>query len=312
MPRPARRYAAGVNALRYGIVWILLSEALFAVMRVATRSGAAEVPGLEIGALRFAGGALVTWLIARARGVSLRVGDQRTAWIRSAFGTFNAMAVFHVLGSPRIAVGDAATLAAVGPLFVALLSLPLIHEKVSRRVAWGGLLGFAGVAFLVRPAFHTAGDLVLISLCGAFCYAVAMLSLRRLGSRETPEGIAFHVSVVAAVAMTLASLPHRVLPSPQAWVPLGISALAGGLAQLAMSRAYALDRAARMSAFAYVGVVMTYALEALIWRRPPGTHQIAGASMVCLAGIIVATRRRRPATGPADAATQPGVPSELI
>lgn len=289
---PRRRYAAGVNAFRYGIAWILISEALFAVMRVATRSGAAEVPGIEIGALRFLGGALVTWVIARVRGASLRVGDQRTAWMRSGFGTLNAAAVFYVLGSPRIAVGDAATLSAVGPLFVALLSLPLIREKVSRRVAWGGLLGFFGVALLVRPAFRTAGDLVVINLAGALCYAIAMLSLRRLGPRETPEGIAFHVSVVAGVAMTLASLPHLVRPSPAAWLPLGLSALAGGLGQLAMSRAYALDRAARMSAFAYVGVVLTYALEGLVWKRPPQAHQITGALLVSAAGVIVASPRR--------------------
>lgn len=122
-----------MKALRTGIAWILISEAMFALMWVATRAGGGRSPGLEIGAMRFLGGAFVTWCVALALGASLRVADQRTAWTRSLFGALNASAVFYVLGSPRIAVGGAATLAEVGPLFVALLSLPLIRGRCRTR-----------------------------------------------------------------------------------------------------------------------------------------------------------------------------------
>jgi len=293
----APRGADLAAALGHGVAWILISEALFAIMRVATRAGAGSLPGIEIGGARFLGGALVTWGVARARGASLRVADQRTAWLRSSFGTLNATAVFYVLGSARIAVGDAATLAAVGPLFVALLSLPLIRERVPRPVIAGGVLGFLGIGILVQPAFHATGDLALIALGGALCYAIAMLSLRRLSQGESTESIAFHVSVVAGVTMTLASLPRFVRPAPGTWLPLALSALAGGFGQLAMSRAYSLDRAARMSAFGYVGVVLTYALEAVLWRRVPQGHQLAGAALICVAGVMVAASSRGPSAG---------------
>ena len=290
------------DLLRHGVAWILISETLFAIMRIATRWGASDLPGLEIGAVRFIGGALVALGMARARGASLAITDQRTAWLRSGFGTLNAAAVFYVLGSPRIAVGDVATLSATGPLFVAMLSFPLIRERVPRSVALGAAVGFAGVVVLVRPGFRTAGDLALIAVAGAFCYSIAMLSLRRLGPRETSEGIAFHVSLVAGVALLLASLPRFVMPTRRAVVPLVVSALAGGFAQVVMSRAYALDRAARLSAFAYAGVVITYALEGVVWGRLPGPHQWLGAALVCLAGIIVTSRRRvGPAASPVPA-----------
>jgi drug/metabolite transporter (DMT)-like permease len=256
---------------------------------------------LEIGAVRFLGGAAVAFAMARGRGESLAITDQRTAWLRSGFGTLNAVAVFYVLGSSRIAVGDVATLSATGPLFVAMLSFPLIRERVPRMVAVGAAIGFGGVAVLVRPALHTAGDLALITVAGAFCYSIAMLSLRRLGPRETSEGIALHVSLVAGVVLLLVSLPHFVMPNRHAVVPLVVSALAGGFGQVVMSRAYALDRAARLSAFAYAGVVITYALEAVVWGKVPGPHQWLGAALVCLAGVVVASRGRsgaRAATGP--------------
>ncbi len=293
LPAPRRPlYRAKVHvptrgALTRGITWILLSESLFALMRLATRWGAADVPGLEIGAARFLGGAVVAWGVARARGVSLAVGDQRTAWLRSGFGALNALAVFFVLGQPRIALGDVATLQATGPLFVALLSFPLIGERVSGRVAAGVLLGFAGLAVLVGPVFHLSGDLALIMVAGALCYAIAMLSLRRLGARENPEGIAFHLSLVSGGVLLAVSLPRFVTPDTRAWQAIVASAVCGGLAQVAMSRAYALDRAARMSTFAYAGVAFTYALEALVWRRFPAPHQWTGAAMVVAAGLVV-------------------------
>lgn len=288
------------DPLSSGVTWILLSETLFALMRLATRWGAADLPGLEIGAARFLGGAVVAFAVARARGVSLAVGDQRTMWMRSAFGALNAAAVFHVLGQPRIALGDAATLQATGPLFVALLSWPLIRERVPRAVAAGVVLGFVGVAVLVGPAFRSSGDLAAIMVAGAACYAVAMLSLRRLGPRESSEGIALHVSTVAGLALLLLALPGLRMPTGRAALAMGASALAGGLAQVAMGRAYSLDRAARLSAFAYTGVAITYALEALVWHRYPAPHQWAGSAVVVAAGLVVSGvvgPRVRPAAG---------------
>jgi drug/metabolite transporter (DMT)-like permease len=278
--------------LRSGVFWILVTEVCFALMRLATRWGAVDLPGWEIGGVRFLGGALVAWGLGRARGVSLRVRDQKNAWLRSIFGTVNALAVFLALGSARIALGDVATLTATAPLFVALFSGPVLGERVPPRVVAGATLGFVGVAVLAQPALKISGDLVLALLLGAFSYGFAILRLRRLGPSESSEAIALHMSLVAGVTLLLVSLPRFVVPSPRALVPLLASAVAGGLGQVAMSRAYGLGRAARLSAVSYAGVVITYAFEAFSFARVPGLHQWLGAALVCGAGILVSARSR--------------------
>ena len=118
------------------------------------------------------------------------------------------------------------------------------------------------------------------------------LRLRLLGPSESSEAIALHMSLVAGGTLLLVSLPHFVVPSPRALVPLLASAVAGGLGQVAMSRAYGLGRAARLSAVSYAGVVITYAFEALWFARAPGLHQWLGAALVCGAGIVVSARSR--------------------
>jgi drug/metabolite transporter (DMT)-like permease len=308
---PGARPTRGVprRLWRSGVFWILVTEVLFAIMRVATRWGAADrLSGWEVGGVRFLGGALVAYGLGRARRVPLRVGDQKNAWLRSLFGTLNACAVFLALGSPRIAVGDVATLSATAPLFVALLSGPVLGERVSPRVVAGAVLGFTGVAVLSRPALHVSGDLALALLLGALSYGLAILRLRRLGPRESSEAIALHMSLVAGVVMLLLSLPRFTVPTPRALLPLALSAAAGGLGQVTMSRAYGLGRAARLSAVSYAGVVFTYLLEALSFARRPGLHQWAGAGLVVIAGVVVSARSRASADAelPAPPTEAPG------
>jgi drug/metabolite transporter (DMT)-like permease len=306
-PRRPLRLSLPLRLLRSGVLWIVVAELCFALMRIATRWGAdtADLSGWEMGGVRFLGGALVAYGLGRARGVSLRVRDQRNAWLRSIFGTVNALAVFLALGSARIALGDVATLTATAPLFVALLSGPVLGERVSPRVAAGAVLGFAGVAVLSQPAFHVSGDLAAALLLGAASYGLAILRLRRLGPSESSEAIALHMSLVAGVTLLLVSLPRFVVPAPRALVPLLASALAGGLGQVAMSRAYGLGRAARLSAVSYSGVVITYLLELALFARAPRPHQWLGAGLVCAAGVIVSARSRASADAEAPVGERP-------
>ncbi len=293
---PPGRRGGRARLLLSGVFWILVTEAMFSIMRVATRWGAADqLSGWEVGGVRFLGGALVAYGLGRARGVSLVVGDQKNAWLRSLFGTGNACAVFFALGSQRIAVGDVATLSATAPLFVALLSGPILGERVTLRIFAGALLGFVGVGTLAQPALHVSGDLALALLLGALCYGLAILRLRRLGPKESSEAIALHMSLVAGVTMLLLSLPHFVVPGSHTLLPLLVSATAGGVGQIAMSRAYGLGRAAPLSAVSYAGVVMTYALEAASFGRLPGLHQCLGSLLVIAAGVVVSARSRAPA-----------------
>src|SRR3712207_4131976 len=102
-------------------------------MRVATRVNAGALPWTAVAAVRFVGGGVVVALVATLWRSTLRVTDRRATWLRSLFGSGSALGVFYSLGHRDIPVGDAATLSATAPLFVALLSAPMLGERVSRR-----------------------------------------------------------------------------------------------------------------------------------------------------------------------------------
>ncbi len=288
------------RSFRLAMMWLLAAEACYAVMRVTARlsASASTLPWAEIAAVRFLLGSLVPLASARIRKVPLRVVDARNAWLRSLFGTGGALSLFYALGTHALSVGDATTLYSTAPLWVALLSGPVLGERVGWVVWLAVCAGFAGVATLLHAGFRSVGPTGLIVLAGALSYALAIFRVRRLSSRESSEAIGFHMSITAGVVMLAIALPSLQPIPVAAMLPLGLSALAGGVGQTIIARAYAHESASRLAAFNYAGVVFTYMLEVALFRRVPETHQIVGALVVIGAGVMVSVLAARRVAAP--------------
>jgi drug/metabolite transporter (DMT)-like permease len=274
-----------------GLAWMVLAQLLFAAMNICTRLGSARLPWPEVASARFLIGALLAAGVAAGRGTSLQIIDQPGAWRRSIFGALSAVGAFYTLSSPRIAIGDAATLTATAPIFVALLSGALLNEPVGRRVWFAVALGFSGVLALVRPSFALALPVAVVATAGSFFYALAMIWLRRIGPAESPEAVVLHFSLVALAVMVLLALPQGRWPEARSDFYLLGAGLGGGGAQLAMTRAYSLHRAAPVTALSSLGVVFTYLLAAVVFAERPTEWQIGGALLVIAAGVVVSLRR---------------------
>ncbi|MCC6157207.1 MAG: DMT family transporter [Deltaproteobacteria bacterium] len=290
---PPAAPAKSRSLLHSGIAWMLVAQVLFSLMSVFTRMGARHVPWMEVAAARFVIGALIAWGFAMLRGASLRIENRRVAWVRTIFGTGSALAIFYTLSSPRIPLGDAVTLNSTGPVFVALLSWPLIGERVSRAVFLAVPLSIVGVALVVKPSFDVALQLAAISTAGAMSYGVAMIYLRRLGKNESHEAIVLHFSVFGAIVMIALSIPVWVTPDPAGLAVLALTGISAGFGQLAMTRAYSLDRAATISALSYLGIIITHVMAIPMFGERTSPIQWAGSLLVIVAGVVLAFATRR-------------------
>jgi drug/metabolite transporter (DMT)-like permease len=276
---------------RTGIQWMILAQLFFAGMNVFTRLSARYIPWSEVAAGRFLVGAAMALAISWYRGSSLRIIDRRGSWRRSVYGTLAALCTFYALSSNRIALGDAATLGATAPIFVALLSARLLGEPVGPRVAVAVVLGFAGVVAVVRPSFEIAVPVAAIATVGAAFYALAMIWLRKIGPGETHEAVVVHFSLVALVTMLAVALPVWRWPDERSGLYLLGVGVGGGGAQIAMTRAYSLHRAAPVSALSGLGIVLTYVLAIPTFGDQPTGWQIAGSVLVIAASILLSIGR---------------------
>ncbi|MGH7284172.1 MAG: DMT family transporter [Polyangiaceae bacterium] len=297
---PARAYA-----------WMVLSAVLFATMNVCARTTSGHTDWKIVALTRAMVGAVLAIVVGRARGLRIFPRSTRAMWARSFFGTFALAFTFWVLSNEHLALGDAATLLNLSPLFLAVLGPVVLGERSGRRVFAAIPLAAAGVVLILHPpllfdAGPKAGMIVpaTVAIVSSAFSALAMLSLRRVGPTESPEAIVAHFSTVAFVAMCIITLPTTRIDfgGELTWILVG--SLAGGFAQLAMTRAYALEFAARVSPFGYLNVVFTAILGAMLLHDRPTGPALCGMALVITAGVVVTlaharderTLRARPAT----------------
>ena len=278
-----------------------LAAALFSSMNLLARVAGSHVPWQMVGATRAAVGAVVAYSFVRARSGRIVVHASRALWTRSLMGTLAMGLTFYVLGSRRIALGDAATIFNLGPVFLAILAPLALGERTGRRrLAMALPLALVGVVLVAKPPaiFGSALDVdgtagpatfgvLMAALLAAFCSSVAMLGLRRVGQHESAEAIALHFSITATIALTILALPVLVVPDPKDLALMIGAGACAGVAQIVQTRAYTIERAAVVGSYGYLNVVFTALLGALVLAERPDALAITGMAMVVGGGLVV-------------------------
>ncbi len=288
------------TALR-GLGWMALAQVLFAVMTIAARLAAHSASWPTIGAGRGLFGALVAFAFALASRKPLLPRRSKLAWARSLLGTCAMLATFVSLGSHTIAVSDAVTLFSTAPLFIAVLSPKLLGERPSPSLWLLLVVAFTGIVAVAGPHLRSDALPALIALGAAVSSALAMMFLRKMRASpdgrepESAESIALHFALVGSTVHVLLAAPGFAMPTPTdtGWVVL--TGLSGGLAQLAMTRAYALAQAAQLGAVSYLGTLLGFlGAIAFLGERPEGA-QLLGAALVVGSGLALALQTAREA-----------------
>lgn len=274
--------------MRRAILAVLLAALLFAVMGAGVKALGGEVPLAQVVLFRslFALPVLLP-LVRRAGGWrALAVREPRWHAARLAFGLVGMAAAFH--GYAHLPLANVAALGFTMPLFLALLAVPLLGEAPRRARVLAALVGFGGVVLMVRPEGGGALGPSLVVLGGALAWALAMITIRRMGARgESNLAIVAWFSAGSALLCLLWALPGWVWPTPRQWALLvGIGALAGA-AQMLMTEAYRRAEPTVVAPFEYSGIVWTTLLGALIWAEAPDGWDAAGIALLVAAGLAL-------------------------
>ncbi len=285
---------------------MMFANTLFAVMTLSARLASESASWSTVAATRAFVGGLCALALAWHTGATLRTKSSGLSWARSLFGTAAMISTFYALSAPELAVGDAVTLFATSPLLIAALSPKILGERTGRAL-WAVLaIAFLGVALVAGPHLSFASPAAGAAFGAAVWSALAMMFLRKMRSPrdgkapESAEAIALHFSMTSFTILALIAIPSFRVPSARDAALLLLTGVSGGVAQLAMTRAYALTEAARLGAVSYLGTVLSFVgAIALLGERPEPT-QIAGSLLVVGAGVALAwvTSRVAPAAPP--------------
>ncbi|HUQ73330.1 MAG TPA: EamA family transporter, partial [Burkholderiales bacterium] len=126
---------------------------------------------------------LMVVVLAPRQGLALvRTAHPRLQIFRGLVLTVSSLAFLSALSHMPLA--EAASIAFMTPIIIAVLSWPVLKEKVGARtwVALGG--GFVGVLLIVRPGGGLFTWAAVLPLFSAFCMALYQMLTSKLAGRD--------------------------------------------------------------------------------------------------------------------------------
>lgn len=269
-----------------------LAAAFFSCMNVFVKLSADE--GHSIAQIMFFrnGIALIPLMMLiykNPKGLSLLKTKRPLAHLlRSVVGVSSMVFCFWTFALMPMA--DATALHFAAPLILTALSVPFLGEKVGRW-RWGAVaVGLVGVLVIVNPTGNIDMFGTFVALIAALGIAAAMICIRRLGNTEHPLTIVFYFFLTGTVLSGLAMPWFWSPPTFIGFVYLVFAGIAGMVAQIFLTHAYANAPAAYVSPFNYLGIVFASGFGWLIWADVPGANVICGAAIVIVSGLFILYR----------------------
>lgn len=223
---------------------------------------------------------------------------QRGAILLCAYTTY-------FMAFPALPLAEAVALYFMVPVFVTMMSGPLLGEHVGCQAWIAVIMGLAGVFIILRPGSGLFEPAALLSLVSAATYSYAMIIARKHGANTSSTVMAFYANVVYglvamgfATAVTLFDVPPPGHPSLDflvrqwfvpSWRDMGLMGVCGVIAAFGsvfLVHAYRVGTAAVVAPFEYTGMIWAVVFGYLIFGEVPRVTTFIGMGLIALAGIV--------------------------
>ncbi|QJQ93850.1 MULTISPECIES: DMT family transporter [Halomonadaceae] len=198
-----------------------------------------------------------------------------------------------VFGLTLLPLAQTTAIAFAAPLFVTLLSVPLLDERVERLPMLAALVGFIGVLMVVRPGTGGFQPGALVVVAAALFYALLLITARRYGVREYLWAMVFYVTLVPLLVTGM--LLPMVWRTPDAlhWLGFVGASIFGIGAMACITLAFRQAPAALVAPFDYTGMLWAVVLGWWFWGEVPDLWVYLGTAVIIASGLAITLHERR-------------------
>ena len=278
------------RARRRAVLLIVAAAAVFSVSAVFVKLLGGEIPLAQLVFCRniFALPVLLPLLLRAGGLAALRTRHPGLHALRLAGGLGGMFGAFY--GYAHLPLATVTALGFTMPLFLTLLAIPFLGERVGPRRGTAVLVGFMGVLLMTDPFGGGRADplAMLLVLLSAVGWAVAMITIRKMGAAGERNVTIVLWFAFASAAISLAfAAPVWLWPTAGQWALLVGIGLVSALAQLLMTEGYRRGEPTLLAPFEYSAILWTTALGAIVWAELPDGWDIAGIIVLVGSGLYI-------------------------
>jgi drug/metabolite transporter (DMT)-like permease len=302
--------AARSDSLK-GIACLILGIAVFAIQDVVIKKISGVYPLHEAMVLRSLTAFPVLFLLVwRDGGFGTLTGPGWPWLLVRGVLAFVAYSCYY-LGLAALPIATAVALYFAVPLFITVLSVLFLGERVGARRWAAVVIGFIGVFAIARPGTDLFEWAALLPITSAFLYAAAMVLTRRIGATETAPAMSTCGNGVFLLgALTLSAIfgaggydgeNHRSLaflmrgwttPSTFDFLLMASCGVVAALALTLLTQAYRIAEANVVAPFEYTALIWSVLYGWLFWREWPDPVSWLGIVIIVGAGTYVFYREQ--------------------
>ena len=231
-------------------------------------------------------------------GALLQINSPGVLVRRTVFGFTGLTAWFLAISMVDLSLATA--LAQTMPIFITVMSIPILGESVGWRRIGAVLAGLAGVLVLLGPV-EMAGNLVGISfaLAHPFFSALMFVYLRKLGLGDAPISTALWHNMAGVVASFLLGMADGSVGvlfgggvPAEVWLMLVAIGVLASLQQFLMPLSHSLAPASVLAPVHYSAIPLGVAVGVVFFGERITLPFVAGVVVIVLATYYILVRER--------------------
>ena len=211
--------------------------------------------------------------------------------LRPAFLVCSISSLFF--GLKYLPLAEATAIGFAAPLFITVLSVPILKEKVGIHRWCAVVIGLVGVLIIIRPGGDFWQLVSIMPLLGALFFALFQILTRLLSVTEKTHTTLFYTGLGGLVWSSIIVPFVWVAPSQIDFLIFLATGFLGALAHLCMINAFNFAEASLLAPFNYTKLLWVAILGYLVFDDIPSLEMWIGAGIIVSAGLYVLYREKK-------------------
>ena len=193
----------------------------------------------------------------------------------------------------RTSLMNANVLLNTTPIFIPLLAMAFLHNRISRQLWLAIALGFAGMVIIVKPSasiFTNPGN--LLGLLAGFATAIEFLAVKRLDDTESALTQMFYFLLIGTTICSLLVIGKLQAITAGHFMIMLATGICLVLFQFLLIKAYMYAKPHEIGAFQYSSVVFAAILGWVVFKESLDVATVIGTAMICIGGYVSISGRK--------------------